>query len=258
LLVVQCAKQVSLVCVVDLYFNVVQNAITGFHVEHRERARVSFLNHEREVGDKIASASSHEFSKNQRAIVIEQKIGEVVVLFLHWHAELLFIFKVQRFVEQKRSEEEIFLIATVDLEDHYLLSIVAESGGVYFIVCGPADASGVELQGFGKHSALAIYFNSHAVNDAFLLKLVYHPGMFREGNEVNVDPAFIFRIYVHLFDQLHLIIINANIIVVPVIFEHKDIPANFTNNVEVGAFIVITFRLRIGNPLSRHGVIEAN
>jgi hypothetical protein len=82
--------------------------------------------------------------------------------------------------------------------------------------------------------------------------------MFRECDEVNVNPAIIFRIYVHLFYKLHLIIINANIIVVPVILEYKDIPADFTNNVEVGAFIVITLRLRIGYPLSRHGVIEAN
>jgi hypothetical protein len=154
----------------------------------------------------------------------------------------MFIFPVKRFIEQHGGKNEVLLVSAVDLEDHDLLLIVAVDGVVYPVACCPSNAGGVELQWFCHKLARAVYPHCHTEQDTFLLKLVDHPRVIRVAYKINIYPSFVVGIKIYFADQTHVAAIHRHDMIVPVVFVNEIIASDFSEYIEIGAFVVITLR----------------
>jgi len=153
-------------------------------------------------------------------------------------------------IEQHGGEQEVLGVFVIDLEHHDLLLIVAENGAVQFITGGPAYAGGVELDGIGHAFGICIELYAHAIHDAPALKLVDHPNVIGIRHKIHVDPAIIQVVELYPFLELHVTVINADRVLVPVVFENEDVTAHLTDYFKIGTTAVFPFRFGIGYSLS--------
>ncbi len=68
--------------------------------------------------------------------------------------------------------------------------------------------------------ALASSLTPMQYTNTSALELVYHPNVIGIRNEINIDPAVVHVLQLYPVEQLHIVIVNADGILVAVIFKH--------------------------------------